>query len=66
VGLAKIDIEGYEGVLLAHRLDWLERVDALMIECHPGYGERELHALSGKYGFLPPIEFRGVWVMHRG
>jgi FkbM family methyltransferase len=65
VGLVRMGIEGYEPVLLAHRPDWLERVDTLAIECHPGYGEAELQALSQDYGFLPPISFRGIWVLHR-
>jgi FkbM family methyltransferase len=65
IGLLKIDIEGYEGILLKERCDWLNSVDALCLECHEGYGESDLKALALDYGFAPPQEFRGIWLLIR-
>ncbi len=65
IGLLKIDIEGYERFLLKEKCEWLNRVDAICIECHPGYGEADLRALARGYGFLPPQLLRGIWLMQR-
>ena len=65
IGLLKIDIEGYEGILLKEKCDWLHSVDALCLECHDGYGESDLKALASDYGFAPPREFRGIWLLIR-
>ncbi|MCR4341668.1 MAG: FkbM family methyltransferase [Gemmatimonadaceae bacterium] len=52
VDLLKIDIEGSEFALFA-KPDWLERVDNLTMEVHPGHGDPEtiLDALR-YYGFV--------------
>jgi len=65
IGLLKIDIEGYEGVLLRQNCDWLGKVDALCIECHENYGESDLIALAEKFGFTPPVALPGCWLMVR-
>jgi FkbM family methyltransferase len=65
IGLLKIDIEGYEGVLLRQNCDWLRKVDALCIECHENYGEADLIALAQKFGFTPPAALPGCWLMVR-
>lgn len=65
IGLLKVDIEGYEGILLKDRCDWLNSVGALCLECHDGYGESDLQALASDYGFAPPREYRGIWWLIR-
>jgi FkbM family methyltransferase len=65
IGLLKIDIEGYEGVLLKEKCDWLSGVDAMCIECHEGYGEKDLRALAETYGFQPPRLLPGTWLLVR-
>lgn len=63
IGLLKIDIEGYERVLLKEKCDWLKLVDAICIECHPGYGEDDLKELAAKYGFEQPKRLPGIWLV---
>jgi FkbM family methyltransferase len=65
IDLLKIDIEGYEGVLLKEKCDWLSGVDAMCIECHEGYGEKDLRALAETYGFQPPRLLPGTWLLVR-
>jgi len=65
IGLLKVDIEGYEGVLLKERCDWLHQVDAICIECHEGYGLSDLTALGRSYGFLPAQKLPGTWLLYR-
>ena len=65
INLLKVDIEGYEGVLLKEGCDWLKYVDALCIECHEGYGEEDLILLSQKYGFSLPQKLPGTWLLTR-
>lgn len=65
VNLLKIDIEGYEGVLLRERCEWLQRVDALCIECHEGYGESDLRELAARFGFAPPLPLAGTILLTR-
>ena len=65
IGLLKIDIEGYEGVLLSQNCDWLRQVDALCIECHENYGEADLVKLAANYGFSAPRALPGIWLLTR-
>jgi FkbM family methyltransferase len=65
INLLKIDIEGYEGVLLSKNCDWLTKVDAICIECHEGYGERDLRAVAERYGFATPQLLPGTWLLVR-
>jgi|SRR6185369_1967522 len=65
IGLLKVDIEGHEKVLLAANCDWLNRVDAMCIECHDGFGAADLAQLSARYGFEPPRQLPGIWFMAR-
>ena len=60
-----MDIEGYEGVLLRERCDWMERVDAMCIECHEGYGVEDLFALAKRFGFAPPRTLAGTTLLTR-
>ncbi len=63
IGLLKIDIEGYERVLLKEKCDWLKLVDAICIECHPGYSEDDLKEMAAKYGFEQPKRLPGIWLV---
>jgi FkbM family methyltransferase len=63
VGLLKIDIEGYERVLLNEKCDWLQLVDAMCIECHQGYSEDDLKGMAAKYRFEQPKRLPGVWLV---
>jgi FkbM family methyltransferase len=65
IGLLKVDIEGHEKTLFASDCDWLDFVGAMCIECHPGFGETELRALAERFGFLPPRQLSGIWLMAR-
>lgn len=65
ISLLKIDIEGYEGVLLKERCEWLQCVDAICIECHEGYGEADLQELAEHWGFAPPQRLPGTWLLIR-
>jgi FkbM family methyltransferase len=66
IGLAKIDIEGHETVLLAEPCDWLSRVDAICIEYHHDGGGRHLSAIAARHGFAPPRQLAGgLWFLAR-
>lgn len=65
IGLVKIDVEGYEGVLLRKNCGWLDRVDAICIECHEGFGKADLCEVAAKYGFLPPMDLPGISLLIR-
>jgi FkbM family methyltransferase len=65
IGLLKVDIEGYEGVLLKEQCEWLARVEVMCIECHEGYGVRDLTELASSYGFQPPRQLSGTWLLVR-
>ena len=66
IELLKIDIEGYEGLLLNENCDWLHRVDAICIECHEGYGEADLREVAKRFGFDPPLQLPGTTLLVRG
>lgn len=65
IGLLKVDIEGHEKILFSADCGWLSRVDAICIECHPGFGEPELIAIAEKYGFGAPRQLPGIWFLRR-
>jgi len=65
VGLLKVDIEGHEKELLGGNCDWMQRVDAMYIECHEGFGESDLKRISKIYGFSDPQALPGVWLLDR-
>lgn len=65
VGLLKIDIEGYEGILLQHDADWLRRVDALCIEIHEGFTSHDLGEIAARFEFEPPQRLPGTWLLIR-
>jgi FkbM family methyltransferase len=65
IGLAKIDIEGYEKTLLSENTDWLSDTDAVVIECHPGFGIEELRGIAKRYAFEAPRQRAGLWLLNR-
>lgn len=65
IDLLKLDIEGYEGILLRENCGWLEKVRAVCIECHEGFGEPELRTIATKFGFQMPRAIAGIWLMTR-
>lgn len=65
IGLLKVDIEGYEAILLQENCEWLSCVNAICIECHEGYGESNLQALAERWGFSLPQQLPGGWLLIR-
>lgn len=65
IGLLKVDIEGYEKPLFAEKCSWLNLVDAMCIECHDSFDERDLHRIAQDFGFRPPKRLPGIWLMTR-
>lgn len=66
IGLAKVDIEGHERVLLTHEAQWLDATDALVVEWHVGAGEETLGGIARRHGFAPPRYRDGLWLLQRG
>ena len=65
IGLLKVDIEGYERELLTQNCEWLRCVDALCVECHEGFGEKELNQVAEKFHFRSVKEQFGIWWLSR-
>ena len=65
ISLLKVDIEGYEAILLKEQCNWLSLVDAICIECHEGYGEADLQVLAKEWGFSSPQLLPGTWLLLR-
>ena len=65
ISLLKVDIEGYERVLLKERCEWLSRVDSMCVECHRGFGEPDLQAIAATWGFNSPVRLPGIWLLVR-
>jgi FkbM family methyltransferase len=63
IGLLKVDIEGYESILLRERYEWLERVDAICIECHGEFDINDLREVAQRFGFAPPRQLAGIILM---
>ena len=51
IDLLKIDIEGYERVVLRDNADWLSRISCIVGEIHAGYDFAQLREDLGRYGF---------------
>jgi FkbM family methyltransferase len=65
IDLMKIDIEGYEGLLLRDNCDWLNAVGAICIECHEGFGKADLAGVAAEYGFEAPRQLAGIYLLTR-
>ena len=66
IGLLKVDIEGHEKILFSANCDWLKLVDAMCIECHPGFGVADLVIIAEKFGFDEPEQLPGISFLRRG
>jgi FkbM family methyltransferase len=65
ISLLKIDIEGHEKLLLSENASWLEMVDVMCIECHNDFTSDDLRSLTEPFGFLPPEQLPGIWLLRR-
>jgi FkbM family methyltransferase len=65
IGLLKIDIEGHEKLLLSENASWLGLVDAIFIEWHDESTSGDLRLLTEPFGFLPPEQLPGIWLVKR-
>jgi len=65
IGLLKIDIEGHERILLSENASWLGLVDSICIECHNDFSPSDLQRLTERFGFLPPEQLPGIWLLRR-
>ena len=65
ISLLKIDIEGHERILLSENAKWLDLVDSICIECHDGFSSSDLRLLTEPFGFLPPEQLPGIWLLRR-
>lgn len=63
IDFLKIDIEGYEDVLLKQNTDWLDKVSNIVIEIHDNYTYEDLCTLAEKYNFLPPQDINGNYFL---
>jgi FkbM family methyltransferase len=65
INLLKMDIEGYESVLLFEKCEWLHLVDAIFIEWHGDNPRENLQKLAKAWGFLEPELQPGIWLLRR-
>ncbi len=63
IGLLKMDIEGYERLLLTEKCEWLKWVDSICVEIHEGYDEADLKEMAATHGFDQPRCLRGIWLV---
>ncbi len=54
VDLCKMDIEGYEGILIRENSTWLSRIKALCIECHEDVNRQKIEHILSIFGFERP------------
>ncbi|MES2278843.1 MAG: FkbM family methyltransferase [Bacteroidota bacterium] len=65
VDLLKIDIEGYEGILLTQNNTWLENVETIIMEIHEGVTLDTLKNATDNYGFIHTKLQKGNWVLSK-
>ena len=66
IDFLKIDIEGYEKLLLSVNCEWLYKVNNLLIEIHyPHYSELDILKLVNKYKFKSYKTFQGLYFINR-
>lgn len=63
IDFLKIDIEGYEDVLLKNNTDWLTKVKNIVIEIHDNYTFDDLCTLAKNYNFLPAQDIHGNYFL---
>ncbi len=65
IDLIKMDIEGFEGVLLRYNCEWLEQVRALCLELHKGVTAEDLREVAARWRFSAPRQRNGIWLIER-
>lgn len=65
IDLLKVDIEGYEGILLAKNNDWLSKVTTIIMEIHEGITIDFIKDTVKPYG-LTHVKFQqGNWILSK-
>jgi hypothetical protein len=65
VDLLKIDIEGYEGILLTQNNEWLNKIDTIIMEIHEGLTIDSFKSITDKYGFAYIRLEKGNWILSK-
>jgi FkbM family methyltransferase len=65
IDLLKIDIEGYEGVLLHQNNNWLAKVDTIIIEIHEGITIESVRNTTDAFGFVHVQPKKGNWILSK-
>jgi FkbM family methyltransferase len=65
IDLAKIDIEGYERVLLSENNQWLAQTDTIVLEAHGAFGRSELNSIGRAFAMNVRRLPSGIWMLQR-
>jgi FkbM family methyltransferase len=65
IDLMKIDIEGYEGVLLHENNSWLAKVDTIIMEIHEGITIESVRKTTDIFGFKHIKQDKGNWILSK-
>lgn len=69
IDLLKMDIEGHEKALLSGDCSWLSKVGSITgsicIECHEESSIKDLEKVTKSFGFRPPTNLPGIWLVMR-
>jgi FkbM family methyltransferase len=65
IDLLKIDIEGYEGILLNKNNDWLDKVHTIIMEIHEGVTIDFVKKITYPYGFKYIEHQKGNWILSK-
>lgn len=65
IDLLKMDIEGYEGILLNKNNNWLLKVDTIIMEIHEGVTIDFVKKVTEPYGFSHVTSRKGNWILSK-
>jgi FkbM family methyltransferase len=65
IDLLKIDIEGYEGILLHQNNEWLEKVDTIIMEIHEGLSIDDIKGAVAPFNFTQVKNSMGNWILSK-
>jgi FkbM family methyltransferase len=65
VDILKIDIEGYEGLLLASNNDWLHNISIIIMEIHEGVTIDFIKDTTAPFGFGYVAPYLGNWILSK-
>jgi FkbM family methyltransferase len=65
IDLLKIDIEGYEGVLLTQNNEWLSKTNTIIIEIHEGVDLQNLKEIMVSFSFQYFLERGGNFIFSK-